>query len=56
MVTYEFCSAVEGYKTQNHCFYEGGGRTGHQHHGEEDDEQVGVVPKGEISLYTHVLR
>lgn len=27
----------------------------HQHHGEEDDEQVGVMPKSEISLHTHIL-
>lgn len=30
--------------------------TGHEHHGEEDDEQVGVVPEGEVGLHTHVLQ
>lgn len=30
--------------------------TSHQHHGEEDDEQVGVMPKSEISLHTHILQ
>lgn len=30
--------------------------TSHQHHGEEDYEQVGVMPKSEISLHTHILQ
>lgn len=29
--------------------------TSHQHHGEEDDEQVGVMPKSQVSLHTHIL-
>ncbi len=37
------------------AFNNKGSRTSHQHHGEEDDEQVGVVPKGEVSLHTHIL-
>lgn len=34
----------------------GGDCTSHKHHGEKNDEQVGVMPKGEVSLHAHILK
>ena len=31
-------------------------RTSHEHHGEEDDELVGVMTKSEVGLHTYILR
>lgn len=32
------------------------GHAGHQHHGEQDDQQVGVVAQGQVGLHTHLLQ